>query len=63
MELLSIAATLARTGLARRTFYRLRERGEFPAAVRLGDHAKAILFRADQVDAFMRERGIFRCRR
>lgn len=57
VDLLTIAQTLERTGLARRTFYRLRDRGEFPDPVRVG-HALAVLFRRDQVDAWLQQRGI-----
>jgi predicted DNA-binding transcriptional regulator AlpA len=52
MELLSLAETLVRTGLSRRTFFRVRERGEFPQPLRFG-HTRVVLWRSDDVDTWV----------
>jgi prophage regulatory protein len=52
-DLISLRETLARTGLSRRTLFRYREDGKFPAAIRIGE--RNVLFRADQVDAWLRQ--------
>jgi len=52
MELLTLAQTMTITGLPRRTLFRYRERGTFPAAVSLG-HVRAVMFRRDQVEKWL----------
>jgi predicted DNA-binding transcriptional regulator AlpA len=54
VELLTLSQALALTGLARRTLFRYRRSGAFPAAVMLGGGSRVVLFRADEVRAWCR---------
>jgi predicted DNA-binding transcriptional regulator AlpA len=56
VELLTLAETLRFTGLARRSLFRLRQAGKFPAALNVG--TRNVLFRVDQVEAWLSQRGI-----
>lgn len=50
VDLLSLTEVLARTGLSRPTFYRMRQRGDFPEAVRLAANKHVVLWRSDDVE-------------
>lgn len=58
VDLLTLRETLERTGLSRRTLFRYRVNGSFPAPVRINDHN--VLFLSTDVDAWLRERGLRR---
>ena len=60
MDLLTLGETMIVTGLSRRTLFRVRERGEFPAPVTIGPTGpgRAIYFRADEVSAWCAAHGI-----
>lgn len=60
VNLLSIRQVLERTGLSQRTFYRLRQRGEFARPVKVVDNPRIVLFVASEVDAWRRQRGLER---
>ena len=59
MRLLSRAEVLARIGIPIATWYRMRQRGEFPPPTKLGAHVVGWL--QTDVDAWLKQRGIIRC--
>lgn len=52
MDLFSLGEVTRLTGLARRTLFRMRERNEFPQALRIG---RAVLWRADDLNTWLRQ--------
>jgi len=52
VDLLSLREVLERTHLSERTFYRIRERGEFPLPVKLAANARLVVWRSDDVAAW-----------
>lgn len=57
MDLLTLGETMAVTGLAPRTLYRMRERNDFPSSVQLGS-SRTVYFRSDEVSAWCAAHGI-----
>jgi predicted DNA-binding transcriptional regulator AlpA len=57
VNLLTLPEVIARTGLSRTTFWRVRQRGEFPAAVSIG-HLRCAMWRSSEVDEWIRQRGL-----
>ncbi len=57
-ELLTLRQVLGRTGLARRTLFRYRERTRdpFPTALRVGE--RTVLFRSDEVDEWIKRHPV-----
>jgi prophage regulatory protein len=53
VRLLSRAETLARIGIPRSSWYKLRARGEFPKPLKIGA-ARLVVWREDDVDAWLR---------
>ncbi len=51
IRLLDVASVLTCTGLKRRTFYCLRERGDFPEPVRLSTNPHDVVWPSDVIEA------------